>query len=323
MNTIHVAAAAIRNRDGQVLLSRRHPDSHQGSLWEFPGGKLEPGESVEKGLRRELEEELGIQISAHQPLIRVHHEYSDRQVLLDVHLVTAWQGQPQGLENQPLRWVAVADLPDYPMPAADKPIIRALQLPPLYLITHPRVDDPEQFLENLRYRLERGVRLLQYRVFGLEPTQYRQLAQHALELCREHDALMLVNHDVQLAQQLDAAGVHLNRRQLQAFDYRPLAEEKLVSASCHSILELQQAQALGADFAVLSPVLPTQSHPHADLLGWEGFSRLVDGVNIPVYALGGMQLDLLQRARVAGAQGVAGIRMTLDSQLPELHDSVI
>jgi len=316
MKSIHVAAAAIRNQSGQVLLSMRHPDSHQGSLWEFPGGKLEADESVDHALRRELREELGIQVTEHRPLIRIRHDYSDRRVLLDVHLVTAWEGEPRGLENQPLRWVAAADLNAYPMPAADSPIVRALQLPPVYLITQPQVVDPGQFIENLGLALEHGIRLLQFRVFGPEKTRHRLLAQRSLDLCREYGACMLVNHDVQLAKELDAAGVHLNRRQLRILDRRPLADDKLVSASCHSLAELHQAQLLGADFAVLSPVLPTRSHPAADLLGWDGFAEMVDRINIPVYALGGMRLDLLQHAWTLGAQGVSGIRMKLDERLP-------
>ncbi len=320
MNSIHVAAAAIRNQSGQILLSKRHPDSHQGDLWEFPGGKLEPGESVDSALYRELQEELGIRVSEHRPLIRIRHDYADRRVLLDVHLVTAWQGEPRGLEAQPVRWVAAAALNTYPMPAADMPIISALQLPAVYLITPPQVADSEQFLENLRHALEQGVNLLQFRVFGLETIKHRQLAQRSLELCLEYDARMLLNHDLQLAQELDAHGVHLNRRQLQSLDHRPLPEEKLVSASCHSLTELHRAQALGADFAVLSPVLPTQSHPDADLLGWDGFSELVDQINIPVYALGGMRLDLLQHVWTLGAQGVSGIRMKLDSMVPDSYD---
>lgn len=311
MNIIHVAAAAIQNQNGQILLSKRHPGSHQGDLWEFPGGKLEPGESVVSALHRELQEELGIQISEHRPLIRIRHDYSDRRVLLDVHLVTDWQGEPRGLENQPVRWVATAKLDTYPMPAADMPIICALQLPSIYLITHPQIADSEQFLENLRHALEQGIRLVQFRVFGLKKIQHKLLAQSSLDLCREYGARMLLNHDVQLVQELNAHGVHLNRRQLQALDRRPSLKDKLVSASCHSLIELRQAQALGADFAVLSPVLPTQSHPDADLLDWDGFAAIVDQINIPVYALGGMRLDLLQRAWTAGAQGVSGIRMKL------------
>ena len=295
------------------MLSMRHPDSHQGSLWEFPGGKLDPGESVDQALHRELREELGIHVTEHRPLIRIRHDYPDRRVLLDVHLVTAWQGEPRGLENQPLRWVAAAELNAYPMPAADRPIVCALQLPPVYLITSPQASDSGQFLENLRGALERGIGLLQFRVFGLEKSAHRLLAQRSLDLCREYGAGMLVNQDVQLARELDAQGVHLNRRQLQTLNHRPLAAEKLVSASCHSLAELRQAQALGADFAVLSPVLPTQSHPAADLLGWDGFAGIADRINIPVYALGGMRLDLLQQAWRLGAQGVAGIRMKLDS----------
>jgi len=294
------------------LLSKRHPDSHQGDLWEFPGGKLEAGESVSSALYRELQEELGIQVTKHRPLIRILHDYADRRVLLDVHLVTDWQGEPTGLENQPLCWVPTSELDTCPMPAADIPIIRALQLPSLYLISPPQVIDPARFLERVEHALELGVRLLQLRVFGLEDLPHTALAQRSLDLCQEYGARMLVNHDVQLAKDLGADGVHLTASQLQALDSRPLSGDKLVSASCHSLTELQQAHRLGVDFAVLSPVLLTQSHPNAQPLGWDRFTDIVNQASMPVYALGGMQTELLHQAWAAGAQGVSGISMELN-----------
>lgn len=312
MHLIKVAAAAIQNKKGQVLLSRRHPDSHQGDLWEFPGGKLESGESVPAALHRELQEELGIQVTQHRPLIRILHDYPDCRILLDVHLVTAWQGEPGGLENQPLRWVSVSELDSYPMPAADVPIIRALQLPSLYLITSPQANDATQFLESLKHALEHGVGLLQFRVFGLEKLQLRALAQRSLDLCQAYSARMLINHDLQLSKALGADGVHLTAHQLQTLDSRPLPTGRLVSASCHSLTELQQAHRLGVDFVVLSPVLPTRSHPDADPLGWDGFVEIVNQANMPVYALGGMQVEYLQKAWASGAQGISGISMKLN-----------
>ncbi len=309
MKSIHVAAAAIQNQEDQILLSRRHPDSHQGDLWEFPGGKLEMDESVEEALYREMDEELDIQITEHRPLIRIRHDYQDRRVLLDVHLVTNWQGEPRGVENQPLRWVAARDLEQYAMPAADIPIIRALQLPSVYLITPPEVTDSRLFLKHIQGALNQGVKLLQFRVFGLDRDKHRALAQATLELCHDMGASMLINKDVQLARDIGADGVHLNRRQLKSLDCRPLPESKLMAASCHSLEELRLAQQLGADFAVLSPVLATQSHPDADLLGWDGFANAVDQAKLPVYALGGMQMNSRTKAWQAGAQGISGIRM--------------
>ena len=109
-DVVHVAAAALVDDDGRVLLARRADEAHQGGLWEFPGGKLERDESIDDGLRRELHEELGIDIVSHRPLIRVRHDYDDRSVLLDVHRVDAGRGEPHGREGQPLAWVAVDEL---------------------------------------------------------------------------------------------------------------------------------------------------------------------------------------------------------------------
>ena len=103
MSTVHVAVAVIQDALGRVLLSRRPEQVHQGGLWEFPGGKLEQGESLSHALRREILEELGLQVMDHQPLIAITHHYPDRSVLLDVHRVTEYLGEPHGLEDQPLR----------------------------------------------------------------------------------------------------------------------------------------------------------------------------------------------------------------------------
>ena len=119
MKRVHVAAAVIRGADGRVLIARRPDDKHQGGLWEFPGGKVEEGEVVQAALSRELEEELGIRVSAARPLIQVHHDYPDKHVLLDVWEVSAFTGEPHGAEGQPLAWVAPRDLGQYEFPEAN------------------------------------------------------------------------------------------------------------------------------------------------------------------------------------------------------------
>jgi 8-oxo-dGTP diphosphatase len=126
---IHVVVGVIRNTNGAILIALRHPDAHQGGLWEFPGGKVEPNETVPVALARELEEELGIAVlqSDCQPLIKIHHDYGDKQVLLDVWWVTDFDSEPSGREGQPLRWVAVSELVDYAFPAANAPIVKAIQ----------------------------------------------------------------------------------------------------------------------------------------------------------------------------------------------------
>jgi 8-oxo-dGTP diphosphatase len=118
--------AVLRGPEGEVLLTRRHADSHQGGLWEFPGGKVEPGESLAAALRRELLEELAVCVESHTPLIEVRHDYGDKQVLLDVHEVTAFSGEPAPQEAQPMRWVPLKELADYEFPAANAPIVKAL-----------------------------------------------------------------------------------------------------------------------------------------------------------------------------------------------------
>ena len=132
---IHVAAAVILNDKGQVLLAKRPDDKHQGGLWEFPGGKVEPDEPVLEALTRELDEELGIRVTSARPLIQVPHHYPDKSVLLDVFEVDAFSGEPWGREGQPVRWVDAHLLDDYDFPAANRPILAAAQLPSRLVIT--------------------------------------------------------------------------------------------------------------------------------------------------------------------------------------------
>ena len=305
---VHVAAGVLIDMQEKVLLARRSADSHQGGLWEFPGGKLEPGEQNRDALCRELEEELGIQVRRARPLIRVTHRYPDRTVILHTWLVTSWEGDPRGREGQPLSWVPLGELPHWPMPAADIPILRALDLPDTYLITPPGFKETALFLRQLQQALDKGISLLQFRLFGLPASGHEVLARQACRLCEEYGARMLLNGPLKLARAVGAHGVHLDRRSLMALNDRNGYEGLLLGASCHDALELEQAQAVGVDFAVLSPVLPTLSHPDAEILGWEGFSQLSQGISIPVYALGGMAPDLLEQSWKQGGQGIAGIR---------------
>ncbi len=307
MPPVHVAAAVIYDELGRVLLTKRGENTHQGGLWEFPGGKLETGETLTQALRRELQEELGIELLQHRPLIRNLHHYPDKTVLLDVHLVKEYQGVAQGLEGQPLEWVELSRLSEFPMPAADLPIITALNLPDSYLVTglDPRL--PEQFLRKLQQALERGLRLVQLRAGDISDQELLQLGTQAIELCHGHSARLLLNGSPELAQEMGADGVHLNSQRLTQLNQRPLSRDKLVAASCHSVAELNQAVAIELDFVVLSPVQHTLSHPEAMALGWSNFASMVDSTSIPVYALGGMQQDDLAKAWEQGAQGIAGI----------------
>lgn len=304
---ILVAVAIIEDKRGRILLSRRHEGTHQGGLWEFPGGKVKPGETVPDALVREIREELGVEITAHQPLIQIPHNYPDKSVLLDVYRVIAFNGEPEGREGQQLEWVLTNALGEYPMPAADGPIVTALRLPSTYLITGPNPNEPDRFLKRLEQALIQGQRLIQLRAVELSEPAFLKLAASVLPLAKEYSARLLVNTTPEIALSLNADGVHLNSHRLMALSKRPLPKDRWVAASCHSPQELQKAMALDSDFAVLSPVLHTSSHPHAAPIGWDGFAKIVETARLPVYALGGMMPEMITEAQQRGGQGIAAI----------------
>ena len=303
-----VAVGILQDAQHRILVARRPASSHQGGKWEFPGGKIQPGESVPGALERELHEELGIHVCVSRPLLRVVHHYPDRSVLLDVWRVLDYQGEAQGREGQPLQWVPLRELDQLDLPDADRPILRALELPPLYVISDVTRFGTVEFLSRLERVLRAGSRLVQLREPTLPAAEYRSLARTVVGTARRFGAKVLLNAEPSWAEDCDADGVHLSSHRLMTLERRPLAAKYLVAASCHDEAELRQAAKIGADFAVLSPVRATRSHPHAIPLGWEEFARLRMASDIPVYALGGLSADNLEEARLAGAAGLAMIR---------------
>lgn len=308
MKRVHVAAGVIRGADGRVLIAKRPLDKHQGGLWEFPGGKVEDGESAEAALERELAEELGIAVTRSRPLIQVRHDYPDKQVLLDVREVLAFTGEPHGAEGQPLAWVAPEALPNYRFPAANRPIITAARLPDRYLIT-PDEHSADELLRGLSSALQRGVRLIQLRAPSLSDRAYRTLAADVIELCKGR-AEVLLKGPLEWAADFPEAGWHLSAAQLRqlAAAGRPIAFGRWLAASCHDALEMSLAASLEVDFIVLSPVLATLSHPDVVPLGWPRAAELLAGFTQPVYLLGGLGMADLAQASDSGAQGVAAIR---------------
>ncbi|MFC3390486.1 Nudix family hydrolase [Aidingimonas halophila] len=306
---VHVAAAAMISRDGrQVLIARRPSTVDQGGLWEFPGGKLAPYETGFEALKRELHEELGVEIQRAQPLIRVHHEYPDKHVLMDVWQVREYAGEPFGREGQAVRWVRLDELFNYPFPAANMPILRAVMLPTEYLITAEEADDAT-FMSKLERALsEDAVRLVQLRAKTLENDAFVSRAKKALELCRRYEARLLLNGDPRLLDEVDADGIHLTSEQLMSLERRPVPEDKWLAASTHDQAQLEQAGRIGCDFVTLSPLRTTPTHPDVYPMGWHDFQQLVERAAMPVFALGGMTRHDADHARGVGAQGIASIR---------------
>jgi 8-oxo-dGTP diphosphatase len=126
LKVVTVAVGILIDPQGRVLITRRAPQTHQGGLWEFPGGKVEPGETIVDALARELKEELGVTVLISEPFMTLEHDYGDQCVCLAVHRVTSWRGEPSGMEGQPLAWQQPADLTDWPFPDANQPILTRL-----------------------------------------------------------------------------------------------------------------------------------------------------------------------------------------------------
>jgi len=309
MKPLQVAVGVVKNAAGQVLIALRDSSLHQGGLWEFPGGKVESSETAEQAMMRELKEELNLTVESAVPLITLTHQYPDRLVELHVFLVQQFSGLVKGCQGQPFRWVNADQLARYAFPAANRPILTAARLPPYYAILDDA--DESQLLGNLEKILSKGVKLIQARLKNLSSTAAKKFIEQAYPLCRQQGCLLLINSAVEYEGSLEVDGVHLTARHLLALDRRP-ENLRWLAASCHNVQELQHAQAIGVDFAVLAPVLSTATHPGVKGLGWDGFAELVSLSKLPVYALGGMSLASVDCARQAGAQGIAAIRAFLD-----------
>jgi 8-oxo-dGTP diphosphatase len=310
---MHVMAGVLVDEHQRVLLAQRPAGKHLAGMWEFPGGKLEPGEPPQRALARELHEELGIHIdSAHgSPLIRVPWRYGERGLLLDAWRVTQWQGTPASLEGQALQWLRPGEVDPSILAPADRPILQALRLPGLYAITpaHLTAHEAEPLRHRIITMLEQDGRLVQLRLPEWSRTDVRAFAASLQSGFVARHACLLLNGDIEGARDLgQGVGVHLKSSQLLALNERPLPLTQVVGCSCHNALELEHAVRIGADFATLSPVAPTASHPDAPVLGWSLFQTLAEAAALPVYALGGLSPAQLLQAGEHGAQGVAGIR---------------
>jgi 8-oxo-dGTP diphosphatase len=309
---LHVAVGVIVNADGKILIAKRPLSAHQGGLWEFPGGKVDAGETIERALVRELHEELAIDVLASQPLIQIRHHYPDKSVLLDVHKITQFLGTPIGNEGQPIQWVDAKELNNFAFPAANRPIISAINLPEKYAITGAYLNSVD-FMVRLNRVLAMDLRIVQFRVADFCVNTHKSLLDEAIQAVNQSNGRLVINSSLTEFDLLTHSlpdkklGLHLNHHHAAAINARPVGQEVLFGISCHNAEEITHAQNIGADYLLLSPVLPTDSHPSAKLLGWESFSALAELANIPVYALGGVGEEHIKTAQSCGAQGVAGI----------------
>ena len=301
-----VAAAVILRPDGSFLLGQRAADTFYPGYWEFPGGKVEPGETPRDALIRELHEELEIEVLEASPWIVREHVYEHAHVRLHFFRVTAWRGELHDHVHAALAWQRSDGLTVSPMLPANAPVLAALALPDIYGITHAWEIGTAPQLAALAAALERGLRLVQVREHALAPDERERFCRAAVTLGHQHGARVLVNGAADLAHRCGADGLHLPSAALMQLQARP--DFPLVIASCHDAKELAQAAQLGLDGVVLGPVKPTATHPDQAGMGWESFARLIDGYPLPVYGLGGLSGADLAAAQASGAQGIAAIR---------------
>jgi len=303
---IHVVAGVLEDASGRVLIAQRPRGRPMAGYWEFPGGKLSPGEERLAGLARELDEEVGVRLAAARPLIRYVHRYPDRVVDLDVWRVGTWDGPPHGREDQALSWLPIAALPEAGLLPADEPIVRALSLPSVVLVTPPAAGSEDAFLEVLA---QSAAELVVLRRPDLDTEALVAVA--AWTRVRTGARVVLNGDPAELGKFVEqgaADGLHVPAHHAARLTSRPLPRQHLFGVSCHDALELDRAEALAADYAFLGPVKPTATHPGAPGSGWDAFARLVRDRPLPVYAIGGLGPADLGAAWLAGAQGIAAIR---------------
>ena len=303
---VDVAAAVLLRADGATLLGQRPDGKAYPGYWEFPGGKIEPGEPVAEALRRELREELGLEIERAYPWITRVFTYPHAKVRLHFHRVYAWRGEPRALEHTAIAWERPEAITVAPLLPANGPVLRGLLLPAEYAITRAGELGVEPFLSRLEARLRGGLRLVQVREKALGREAVEAFARCVITLAHAHGAKVLINADVALAREIGADGVHLTAEQLRTDSGDP--DLPWCGASCHSSEELRRAEALGVDFVVLGPVRATPSHPGAVPLGWERFRESASGAAVPVYAIGGIVPGDLEQVLSCGAHGIAMVR---------------
>ncbi|HVF63760.1 MAG TPA: Nudix family hydrolase [Casimicrobiaceae bacterium] len=303
MAVVRVAAAVLLRADGRVLLAQRLPGTPYAGWWEFPGGKLEPGESPRHALERELGEELGIALKRASPWLVQRYVYPHAEVELNFFRVFDWIGEPSGRDGQAVAWQLPCAFDVAPLLPANTRVLAALRLPPIYGITCASDLGQRAFLESAESAFARGLRLVQVREKEWPAGRLRALAIAVRDIARAYGAVVLLNGDVAMARELGLDGVHWTSAQLLDAASRP--QGLLVGASCHDARELEHAAALDCDFAVLGPVKATPSHTAMRPIGWTGFERFRERARIPVYALGGLDDDDLDIAIDHGAHGIA------------------
>lgn len=293
--TVDVAIAILLHKT-KVLVGWRQANQHQGNKHEFPGGKVEEGETPEQACRREIYEEVGIGLKEWHAFDVIRHEYED--IIVNLHLFHAYvPDELLDLIHQPWAWYNRDQLIDLNFPKANAAILQRLSWPHLIKISDQMDALPQQ--EALLY--------WRTQMDGIE-----QIGQQLDALKVDQLGKLIVNLDlwqklsVELQNKIQT--IHLKQSQLMSLSKGGLVVGKRFIAACHDAVSLQHAQHIGCDAVFLSPVHATETHPDTKVLGWDRFQELAKNSDIPVFALGGVAPADLEQAQKHHAYGLAGIR---------------
>ena len=302
---IEASVGIIFNESFQLLMAERPKSKTWSGWWEFPGGKIESGETPLEALKRELKEEIGISVIDAEKWIVRKYAYEDYEVILHFYKVTQWSGNIEAKEEQKISWVLPDNNVVSPILPANDLIFKAISLPDIYAITNA-YEYSGNFLNKVEQQLNNGLGLIQIREKAISKNAFIELTKEIIQMAGNFDAKVMINSDINLAYKLNADGVHLNSSLLHSLSEIP--KDLIVSASCHSARDIEKAMTMDVSFVVLSPVQKTQSHPNTTPIGWDDFSKITQNYSIPIYALGGMKQDDIENAFNAGAIGIASQR---------------
>ena len=304
MEIIKAVVGVLDNNLGQILIAKRQAHQFMAGYWELPGGKIDPGETQQQAIIREMDEELGIQVnktSLHQCM---QYQYPDRIVELSIYRVEDYQNTPHGKEGQAVAWVDIDGLSNYQLLPTMRAFIHSITLPKHYWITPSTEHHSDDWLAKFDQKIQQGIKLIQLRS---KVDLDREFIQHLYIKCQQQNVNLLLNIPNKSFNEPYANGWHMTTREMLSLTTRPCSDDKLLGASTHNLDEALRAQEIGADFVVISPVQATQTHPDTPPIGWEAAKEVVDQLNIPVYFLGGMSLEDLDKTLELGAQGIAGV----------------
>jgi 8-oxo-dGTP diphosphatase len=310
---LDVAANIVRAPDGRVLMAERTATQLSPGFWELPGGKIDPGESAQEAAIRELEEEIGIQAVSLTPWIQYEHPFRLRRIRLHFFKVDKWVGTPHGREGQRIAWIDPARPSVAPILPSVERVLDALGLPPVYAVCRSvDYEDVSAMIEHVAAGVRLGLRLVQLRAPNFSPDQRVALARRMNATVAPAGARVLLEGSALEARRAGLTGVHTTAAELRRLRSRPPV--KLWLCSCHDEADVARAIELGADAAVVSPVLNSAAHPERLPLGWEGLKRLSATAPLPIYAQGGIDATHLRAAQGAGATGIATARWDTNSE---------